>query len=528
MNRLSRWAAVAALSGACAAALAYAASSPSAAGSPASAAAAGASNALGAASAADALPPASAAAAASSSPSTLALDAQSTQSAMNAASAASAANAAVAAGVAPTASTVDRGRYLVDAGDCVACHTAEGGQPFTGGRPLKTPFGTVLSANLTPDDETGIGRYTADTFYRALHEGLDRDGHHLYPAFPYNYYTQLTRQDSDAILAYLRSLKPVHHALQRNQLPFPFSVRAIVAGWNLMFLDKGPFAPDAAKSAAWNRGAYLVRGLGHCGACHTPKNVLGAPKHEHELQGGRFANLFAPDITPNRRSGVGNWSRDELLEFLRQGRNAHSAASAEMGEVAEFSTSRMSDADLGAIATYLADRPPAPAATFSAPDSATMAQGHAIWQDTCSACHQANGEGVPRYFAPLKANANLQQADPTTVLHFILAGTRHAPTVAAPTPFSMPPFDWKLNDEQVAAVATYARNSWGNAAAPVTASEVAELRAKLAQERTAPAAAPPTSMQHPGPLTLAPAGTDSRDNGGQQAGQPARAASQPH
>ncbi len=419
---------------------------------------------------------------------------------------------------------VERGRYLAAVGDCVACHTDKGGERFAGGRPLQTPFGVVLSANLTPDQATGIGRYNADTFYRALHEGVDHDGHRLYPAFPYNYYTNVTREDSDAILAYLQSLPPVAHDMQRNQLPFPFNIRPLMVVWNWLFLDKGPYRADPSRSAEWNRGAYLVQGLGHCGACHTPKNLLGGPKRELDLHGGRFATWFAPDITPNRHTGLGGWSREALLEFLREGRNVHSAASGEMGEVVAFSTSQMSDADLSAVIAYLEDRPASPRITVAVPDAALMNQGEAIWQDACSACHGIDAQGVPRYFPTLKGNPNLQQSDPTTVLHFILAGTRRTPTDAAPTPLSMPAFGWKLSDAQVAAVATYARNSWGNAAPAVSASAVADLRKELAKDARAPgptARAPSEALRHPGPRTWAPAGTDSRDNGTPRAGQPA-------
>lgn len=420
---------------------------------------------------------------------------------------------------------LDRGRYLTSLGDCVACHTEKGGARFAGGRPIETPFGTMLSANLTPDDATGIGRYTQDTFYRALHEGIDKDGRHLFPAFPYNYYTNVTREDSDAIFTYLRTLPAVSHEVDRNQLRFPFNIRALTAMWNWLYLDRGPYRPNAEKSAEWNRGAYLAEGLGHCQACHTPKNALGAPKKDEAYRGGTFGEWFAPDLTPNRRTGLGGWQRDALLDFLHQGLNAHSAAAAEMGEVVAFSTSQMNDADLAALVTYLGDRPPSPDAQVARPADGVMAQGKAIWEDECSACHRMDGSGEPRYFPPLKESANVQQTSATTVLHYILAGAHRAPTDRAPTPFAMPGFYWKLDDEQVAAVATYARNSWGNQAAAVSAGDVARLRAKL-QFKTAPDdAAQATTMSRPGPNTEAPADTLSSDNGTAAAGRAAPAAS---
>jgi mono/diheme cytochrome c family protein len=427
------------------------------------------------------------------------------------------------------AALVDRGRYLTSLGDCVACHTEKGGPRFAGGRPIETPFGTVLSANLTPDDATGIGRYTQDTFYRALHEGIDKDGRHLFPAFPYNYYTNVTREDSDAIFAYLRTLPVVSHQVDRNQLHFPFNIRALTAVWNWLYLERGPYRSNAEKSAQWNRGAYLAEGLGHCQACHTPRNSLGGPKKDEAYRGGTFGDWFAPDLTPNRRTGLGSWQRDALLDFLRQGLNGHSAAAAEMGEVVAFSTSQMTDADLAALVVYLGDRAPSPDAQVARPADAVMQQGKAIWEDECSACHRMDGSGVPRYFPPVKASANVQQANATTVLHYILAGAHRAPTERAPTPFAMPGFWWKLDDDQIAAVATYARNSWGNQAAAVSADDVAKLRAKLrfATSRTEQAEANTTPMSRPGPNTDAPADTLSSDNGTAAAGRAAPPASAP-
>jgi mono/diheme cytochrome c family protein len=296
-----------------------------------------------------------------------------------------------------------------------------------------------------------------------------------------------------------------------------------MAGWNALFLKKGPYRPDPSKSAQWNRGAYLVEGLGHCQACHTPMDIAGAPKKDKAFRGGRFAEWFAPDITANKRVGIGNWDDGSLREFLRSGANVHSAASAEMGEVVAFSTSQMNDADLNAVITYLRTLGASPEVKVQQPDAAVMKQGEAIWQDACSACHLMDAKGVPRYFPPLRASANLQQSDPTTLVHYILAGTRKTPTDRAPTPLSMPAFYWKLDDAQVAAVATYARNSWGNAADPVTAEQVKKLRAKLKLEHVPPPRPQPTDLAHPGPNTWATAGTDSRDNGTSAAGRPAPA-----
>ena len=444
-----------------------------------------------------------------------------------AAASAASAPAGAASAVAPqrpaaSAPPAERGRYLAAAGDCAGCHTAPGGAPYAGGRPLETPFGTVLSANLTPD-ASGLKSWNADQFYRAMHEGISANGDHLYPAFPYNYFAKMPRADTDALFAYLQSLPPVANRPDRNQLPFPFSIRSLMAVWNLLYLDEATFAPDPAHDAQWNRGAYLVEGPGHCAACHTPKTVLGGPKSGHDLQGGAFGTWFAPDLTPNGRTGLGGWTRDETVAFLRTGRNAHASASGEMGLVVQDSTSQLSDDDLLAIAVYLGDRAVSPTVSMTPPDTATMKAGEAIFVDECSACHLMRAQGQALAFPPLAHSANLQQADPSTALHLILAGAQAAPTRAEPTPFTMPGFAWKLDDRQVAAVATYVRNNWGNAAPEVSADEVAKLRAKLKFDATASGHTKPTPMTRPGPNTLGTAGTDSRDNGTPQAGRTAPA-----
>jgi mono/diheme cytochrome c family protein len=411
---------------------------------------------------------------------------------------------------------IARGRYVVAMGDCQGCHTNHGGQPFAGGRPIATPFGTVLAANLTK-----IGDWTPDQFYRALHEGIDDDGHHLYPAFPYNYYTKMTRADSDAALAYLKTLKPVDTHYNRNQLNFPFNIRFLMTFWDGLFLHKGEYQANPAKSAEWNRGAYLVEGPGHCGACHTPSNFMGAPRTNLAYHGGRFGLWFAPDLTPNKRTGLGGWSRADILEFLKTGHNARAQASGEMGEVVAFSTSQLTDQDLGAIATYLADQPASPAQSVTQPDPAVMRQGQAIWQDACSACHRMDGSGVPRFFPPMPGSANLQQRDPTTILHVVLTGVRTTPNDQAPTSLSMPSYGWKLTDDQIAAVLTYARNSWGNQASPVSASQVGKLRHDFTFGPGPTGRARPTSLNPPNPGSFGAADTDSRDNGTGNAGRAA-------
>jgi len=421
----------------------------------------------------------------------------------------------------PSAETIARGKALVVAGDCAGCHTADPAKPFAGGKPIDSRFGGIYSANLTPDRETGIRGWRDEDFLQAMRHGVAPDGSRYYPAFPYPYFSKLIRDDILAIRAYLATLEPVRNAVLPPDLRFPFNFRVGMRLWNWLYLQPGILMPEQSKGAEWNRGAYLVEGLGHCGACHTPKNLLGAPKTRQEFEGGRFANLFAPDITSNLRSGIGGWARPTLIDFLRSGRSTHSDASAEMGEVVAFSTSQMSDADLDALVTYLTDRAGSQGASPAKPDEQAMHRGRAIFADVCAACHQDGGEGVPRMFPPLKGNANVQQRDPTTVLHFILDGTRAEPTDRAPTPLSMPAFNWKLNDADIAAVATYVRNAWGNTAPEISARQVADLRAKLPHPSGGTDATPAQSMVQPGPGTLAPASTDSRDNGTPRAGRAA-------
>jgi mono/diheme cytochrome c family protein len=377
---------------------------------------------------------------------------------------------------------VARGRALATAGDCVACHTAPGGVPFAGGLALQTPFGVIMTPNITPDDSTGIGGWSKDNFARAMHEGRRPNGAYLYPAFPYPYYTKVTRQDTDAIYDYLRSLAPASNIVDRRTLPFPFSIRTAMLGWNALFFSPGTFASDPGRSEEFNRGAYLVAGLGHCGACHTPLNVLGANKTGQFLQGNQISDWTAPNITNDAQTGLGNWSVDEIVKYLQTGQNVTSFASGPMKEVVENSTSKMPDADLKAMAVYLKERgasgAPAPA-PLPASDP-QMRVGEAIYIDTCSACHVRSGAGIEHIFPRLAGNAVVKQDDPTTLVRVILTGTRGAATDATPTSPAMPSLGYRLNDSQLAAVVTYIRNAWGNAASAVTADTVKTLRDRVA------------------------------------------------
>lgn len=377
----------------------------------------------------------------------------------------------------PSAEDIARGKALTEAGDCASCHTADPAKPFAGGKRIDTPFGGVYSANLTPDRATGLGGWTDDQFYRALRFGVAPDGSRYYPAFPYPNFTKLTRQDILAIRAYLATLAPISNAPRAPELRWPLNYRAVMRGWNWLFFKPGIIMPDQQKSAEWNRGRYLVEGAGHCGACHTPKNMFGADKRDQTFGGGRVAGMFAPRLDGAERSGLKSWSVDDIVEYLQSGRNTKSHAGALMSEVVVNSTSKMSDADVRAIAVYLKDLPAgAPEPAVSPPPAAQMASGEKLYKSACIACHEADGSGAPRIYPPLPRNANLQSADASSALRIILDGAETVTTPRAPNKGSMPAYASKMSDQEIADVTNYIRNSWGNAAPLVTADEVAKAR----------------------------------------------------
>jgi mono/diheme cytochrome c family protein len=379
---------------------------------------------------------------------------------------------------------IERGRYLTIAGDCAACHTLPGsGHDFAGGRAIETPFGRLLAPNITPDTQTGIGAWTDDEFVNALTIGTGRNGVRLYPAMPYTYYTKLTHDDALAIRAYLNTVPAVQNPVNPNQLPFPFDIRTSLLGWNTLFFTPGTFQPNPDKSAEWNRGAYLAEGLTHCGMCHTPKNFLGGDKTDESLNGYALQGWFAPNITNDARRGLGGWSVDEIATYLKTRHNSTSSATGLMSEMVSDSTSHMTDADLKAVATYLKDQPSQNEnqSASDKPDQTVMKVGTAIYADECAGCHTMNGKGASGLFPSLDGSPVVQQTDPTTLLHVVLRGARSAATDEAPTSAAMPQFDWILNDAQVAAVLTYIRNAWGNAAGPVNADEVAKARHALVE-----------------------------------------------
>lgn len=378
---------------------------------------------------------------------------------------------------------IEHGRYLATLADCVACHTRkENGKPFAGGRPIETPFGVVVSPNITPDPQTGIGNWTEAEFDNAVRRGIRRDGARLYPAMPYTSYAKMSRDDVRAIRAYLMTLEPVRNPVVANRLPFPFDIRLSMRAWDMLFFTPGEFKPDSSKSAEWNRGAYLVTGPGHCGACHTPKNFLGGDKTDQALQGAAVQGWFAPNITGDKARGVGAMSEDDIVKLLKTGHNAITGVGGPMGEEVADASAHFKDTDLKAIAVYLKSLPGSgePPPTPVAQNDPQMQAGQAIYRDVCSACHAIDGNGVPHLFPSLAKAPQVRAPDPTSGIRVVLRGARSVATDAEPTAPGMPSFGRQLSDAQVAAVLTYIRNSWGSAAPAVTPDQVAKQRGALA------------------------------------------------
>ena len=381
---------------------------------------------------------------------------------------------------------IERGRYLAVLSDCSACHTAPGGAPFAGGLALQTPFGKLVAPNITPDPDTGIGNMTNEEFLATLHDGRGHNGRRLYPAMPYPAYTKMTDDDVLAIRSYLATIAPVKNLVVSNQLPFPLNIRLAMSFWNRLNFTAGRYQNNPLKSQAWNRGAYIVEGAAHCGTCHTPKTLLGGDKDNATLTGATLQGWFAPDITNNPRKGIGAWSTDDISQYLKNGTNKWTLASGPMAEAVSHSTSRMTDDDIKAIAIYLKDSGESgPASTLKpiAANDSAMRAGAAIYKDSCAACHRDSGEGEIQLFPRLAGSSLVQSDDPTTLARVVLQGTRAVSTAGAPTAPAMPAFDWRLSDAQVAAVLTYIRNSWGNAAAPVSTGTAASQRESLNKSR---------------------------------------------
>ncbi|WDZ97300.1 cytochrome c [Herbaspirillum sp. WKF16] len=391
----------------------------------------------------------------------------------------------VASPVADPAQQIARGQYLARAGNCMACHTMRGGAAYAGGRPIATGFGTLYSSNITPDKETGIGKWSADDFWRALHHGRSRDGSFLYPAFPFTSYTKLTRDDTDALFAYLQSIPAVGRPDQEHALRFPYNQRFLLAGWRALFFEPGQYRPDARQSAQWNRGAYLTQGLGHCAACHSARNGLGASVSPLQLAGGMIPGLdwYAPPLNGDRANGLGDWEDAHLEALLKTGVSPRGAVFGPMAEVVGRSLQHLDEPDIAAMATYLKSLPPAdamPRATAQQPAPAEaeriMKLGKQLYGDLCVDCHSARGQGSVPDYPPLNGNRAVAGASAVNAIRIVLNGGYPPSTAGNPYPFGMPPFGPRLSDQEVAAVVSYIRNSWDNHAGFVSPSEVNRYR----------------------------------------------------
>jgi mono/diheme cytochrome c family protein len=389
---------------------------------------------------------------------------------------------------------IEQGRYLALAGNCMACHTTRGSAPFAGGRRIDTPFGGVYSSNLTPDPETGLGQWTAQDFWQAMHRGRSKDARLLAPAFPYNHTSVITRQDSDAIFAWLNTLAPVVQAQPAHTLVWPVGTQPALAVWRSLFFEPSPFQADKTQSVEWNRGAYLVQGLGHCAACHSPRNALGASGAVNDLSGGLMpvVNWYAPDLTRDTESGMASTPLPEIVRLLRTGASNTAQTSGPMGEVVQHSLQHLKETDLQAMAVYLQSRAqntpqPAPAKAEPTRISLQVATlGGKVYENQCLQCHGEQGEGVKTAsgevaYPALSGNRAVLLKDPTNLVQLVLYGGYGPATQGHPRPFGMPPALLELQDRDIAAVLTHLRTHWGNQAGEVTPLQVNRIRA--AQDR---------------------------------------------
>jgi mono/diheme cytochrome c family protein len=387
---------------------------------------------------------------------------------------------------APTAQQITRGAYLASLGNCAGCHTARGAAPYAGGRGIETPFGILYSSNLTPDRDTGLGNWNADHFWRALHNGRSRDGHLLYPAFPYPNYTLVTRADSDALFDFLRSQPPVKQAARDHALQWPFSSQAALSVWRALYFKPGTHVASASQPADWNRGAYLVDGLGHCSACHTQRNALGANSNMLDLSGGLIPmqNWYAPALNSPTEAGVADWPLEQVVHAMQTGVSPRGSVLGPMAEVVLGSTQFWNTDDLRAMAVFLKTLPqtkPEPPPDAVAVDATKAQRGAKLYEQHCVQCHGDRGQGVPGAYPPLAGNRAVLLKETSNLVQVVLYGGFAPATAGNPRPYGMPPFVLQLSDSDVAAVLTHMRTSWGNRAAAVSEVDVLRKRSGGAQ-----------------------------------------------
>jgi mono/diheme cytochrome c family protein len=388
---------------------------------------------------------------------------------------------------------VARGAYLAKAGDCVACHSAPKGKPFAGGLPMTTPMGRIYTTNITPDPDTGIGKWSEEDFEKALRQGVAKDGHNLYPAMPYPSYAKVRDDDVKALYAYfMKGVAPVSQANRASDIPFPLNMRWPLKFWNMVFLDKGVYRDRDGKDVAWNRGAYLIQGLGHCGSCHTPRGIAFQEKALDEsggawLTGGVLDGWFASNLTSEQNVGLGRWSDADLTTFLKTGANAHATAFGSMTDVINHSTQAMNNQDLAAMSAYLKSLPPAggtnaPAYAYD-PKATTALLAHPandagakVYTAYCMHCHGVDGRAFAPLLAPLAGNPNVLEKDASSLINVTLNGTQDLVIQGIPAAYPMPKYAPVLSDQQIADVLTFIRAGWNNGAPAVVAGDVAKLR----------------------------------------------------
>lgn len=379
----------------------------------------------------------------------------------------------------------NKGEYLARAGDCVACHSVKGGRAFAGGLKMGTPMGAIYSTNITPDPETGIGNYSLQDFDRAVRSGVAKDGHHLYPAMPYPSYAKITDDDLKALYTFfMKDVPAVKQPNKQNEIPWYLSPRWPLALWNVVFAPKTGYAPRADRDAQWNRGAYLIEGLAHCGACHTPRGFAIQEKALDDsgaayLQGAELDAWSAPNLRGDLRTGLGSWSVEDLQAFLKTGHNDRGVAFGSMLDVVNNSTPYLTDDDTKAMAVFLKSLPAtADQAPFVYADATSQSQtpGAATYLGSCSACHGADGKGQPPFMPPLAGNPAILDSNPSSLINLVLNGAEPLVVKGVPDAYRMPQFRIQLTDGQTADVLSYVRGAWGNNAGAVTADQVKKLR----------------------------------------------------
>jgi alcohol dehydrogenase (quinone), cytochrome c subunit len=398
---------------------------------------------------------------------------------------------AVSANAQETATSQSKGEYLARAGDCVACHSIPGGKAFAGGLRMGTPMGAIYSTNITPDPDTGIGNYSLQDFDRALRSGIASDGHRLYPAMPYPSYAKISDDDIQALYRFfMKEVPPVHQQNKQNQIPWYLNQRWPLAIWDAIFSPKSGYVASQAHDAAWNRGAYLVEGLGHCGACHTPRGFAFQEKAldssgDSYVRGAELDAWYAPNLRGDVRTGLGEWSDDDIAAFLKSGHNMKGVVFGSMLDVINNSTPYLADEDIRAIATFLKSLPASAQQTkFSYDDAHTQSlqsvepqqTGAAIYAGACAACHGIDGKGQPPFMPPLAGNPVVLDADPSSLINLVLNGAQPIVVKGVPDAYRMPQFRIQLTDDQIAQVLTFVRGAWGNDAGAIKPEKVKDLR----------------------------------------------------